>query len=55
MQKEESTRSNSKEKPPEEIGQPFKEVNEDDGFVENDWYDPRGINSLRYYYSQEDV
>ena len=45
MKKVESIESNSKEKPPEEIGQPFKEINKDDGFVEEDWYKSRGTDS----------
>lgn len=40
MKKKESIVSNSEDKPPEDIRQPFKEVNEDvyelDGFVEGE-------------------
>lgn len=43
---------NSKEKP---LKAPFKEVNKDDGFVEEDWYEPRGPDSLHYYYMEQDV
>lgn len=43
------------DKPSKETGQPFKEVNEDYGFVEEDRYEPRGANSLRYHYSKDDV
>ena len=43
---------NSKEKP---LKAPFKEVNKGDGFVEEDWYEPRGPDSLCYYYMEEDV
>ena len=49
MTKEESIGSNAKEKPPEAIRQPFKNVNEDECYVEDDWYQPRGSDSLRYY------
>ena len=52
VKKEESTGSNAEEKP---LKAPFKEVNEDDFFVDDDWYDPRGLDSLRYHYSEEDV
>lgn len=55
MRKEESVGFNSEEKPPKDIGQPFKEVNKDDGFVEADWYKPRGTGSLRYHYLEEYV
>lgn len=55
VKKEESVASNTEEKPFEEIGQPFEEVNEDYGFVEGNWYEPRGTDSLRYHYSEEDV
>lgn len=55
MKKEESIGSNSEQKPPKEIGQPFEEVYEDVAFVENDWYELRGIDSLRYHYSEENV
>ena len=36
VKKKESTRSNSKDKPSKETGQPFKQVNQDDRFVEED-------------------
>lgn len=51
VKKEESIVSNAEEKPLKRIGQPFKEVNEDVGFVEDDWYELRGADSLRYHYS----
>ena len=53
MTKEESILFNAEEKPPGAIGQPFKEVNEDDGFVDDDWYEPRVSESLRYHYSED--
>ena len=52
MKEEESIGSNNEDKPPKA---PFKEVNEDDGFVEDDWYEPRGPESLPYHYSKKDV
>ena len=52
MKEEESTGSNSKQKL---LKAPFKEINEDDRFVEDDWYKPRGPDSLRYHYAKEDV
>ena len=52
VKREESTRSNAKEKPLKAL---FKEVNEDDFFGEDDWYEPRGLDSLRYHYSEKDV
>lgn len=52
MKEEESMGSKSKEKL---LKAPFKEVNEDDGFVEDDWYEPRGPDSLRYHYAEEDM
>ena len=52
VKKEESTRSNDEEKP---LKAPFKEVNEDEFFVEDDWYEPRGLDSLEYYYSEKDI
>ena len=52
MKKEESTGSNAEENP---LKQPFKEVNEDDGFVEDDWYELRGTDNLRYHYLEDDV
>ena len=52
MKKEESTGSNGEEKP---LKASFKEVNEDEFFVEDDWYEPRGLGSLRYHYSEGDV
>ena len=52
VKREESTGSNDEEKP---LKASFKEVNEDDGFVEDDWYEPRGPDSLRYHYSEKDV
>ena len=55
MTKEESVGSNAEEKPPEPIRQPFKDIHEDDGFVEDDWYGPRGPESLPYHYSEKDV
>ena len=48
VKKEESAGSNDEEKP---LKGPFQEVNEDEFFVEEDWYDPRGPDSLRYHYS----
>ena len=55
MTKEESVGSNAEEKPPEPIRQPFKDIHGDDGFVEDDWYEPRGPESLPYHYSEKDV
>ena len=55
MTEEETIGFDAKEKPPGVIGQSFKEVNEDDGFAEDDWCEPRGSYSLRYYYSEDDV
>ena len=55
MTKEESIGSNAEEKPPEPIGQPFKDIHGDDGFVEDDWYEPRGPDSLPYHYSEKDI
>ena len=55
MTKEESVGSNTEEKPPEPIRQPFKNIHGDDGFVEDDWYEPRGPESLPYHYSEKDV
>ena len=52
VKEEESVGSNTKDEP---LKAPFKEVNEDDGFVEEDWYEPRGPESLPYHYSEEDV
>ena len=52
VKEEESIGSNAEDKP---LKAPFKEVNEDDGFVEEDWYEPRGPESLPYHYSEEDV
>ena len=46
MIKEESVGSNAEEKPPEPIRQPFKGIHGDDGFVEDDWYEPRGTRQL---------
>ena len=34
---------------------PFREVNEDEFFVEDDWYELKGPDSLRYHYSEKDV
>ena len=55
MTKEESVGSNAEEKPPKPIRQPFKDIHGDDGFVEDDWYEPRGPESLPYHYSEKDV
>ena len=55
MIKEESIGSNAEEKPPEPIRQPFKDIHGDDGYVEDDWYEPRGPDSLRYHYPEETV
>ena len=55
MTKEESIGSNAEEKPPEPIKQPFKDIHGDDGYVEDDWYEPRGPDSLRYHYPEETV
>lgn len=55
MTKEESIGSNAEEKPPRVIGQLFKEVNENNGFVEHDWYEPSGTDSLWYHYSEDKV
>ena len=52
MKREESTGSNAEYKP---LEAPFKEVNEDDGFVEDNWYKPRGLDSLGYHHSERDV
>ena len=47
------------EKALEEKGYPFKKINEDvyesDGYVEEDWYEPRGTYSLHYHYSEDDI
>ena len=55
MIKEESVGSNAEEKPPEPIKQPFKDIHGDNGFVEDDWYEPRGPDSLPYHYSERDI
>ena len=36
---------------------PFKRINEDadNGLMEDDWYEPRGIDSLKYRYSKTDA
>ena len=52
MKKKESTGSNSEEKL---LKGAFKEMNEDDGFAGDDWYEPRGTDSLKYHYSEENV
>ena len=52
MKKEESIGSNDENEP---LKAPFKEVNKDDGFVEDDWYEPRGPDSLPYHYSEKDI
>lgn len=52
VKKEESTGSTSEEKP---LKGPFKEVNEDDEFLKDDWYEPRGTGCLRYDYSEDEV
>ena len=52
MKKQESIKSNDENEP---LKGPFKEVNKDDGFVEDDWYEPRGPDSLLYHYSEKDV
>ena len=52
VKKEESIGSNEENEP---LKAPFKEVNEDDGFVEDDWYKPRGPDSLPYHYSERDI
>ena len=33
----------------------FKEVNENEFSVQDDWSEPRGPDSLRYHYLEEDV
>ena len=59
--KEESIGSNLKkeEEPQEDEGRPFKKINEDwseiPGMVEEGWYEPRGEDSLRYHYNEEQV
>ena len=53
--KEESIVSNSSRKALEDEGYPFKKIKEDDGFGEDDWYEPRGTDSLRYHYSKDDA
>lgn len=55
MKKEESIVSNSTGKALEDEGYPFKKINGDDTFVEDDWYEPRGTYSLRYHYSRDGV
>ena len=52
VKKEKSTGSNAEKKP---FKAPFREVNEDDFFVEEGWYEPRGPDSLRYHYAEKDV
>ena len=52
VKEEESIGSNAEDEP---LQAPFKEVNEDDGFVEDDWYEPRGPDSLPYHYSGKDI
>ena len=52
VKEEESVGSNAENEP---LKAPFKEVNEDDGFVEDDWYEPRGPDSLPYHYSKRDI
>lgn len=47
VKKEESIMSNSIEKALEDAGYPFKKINEDDVFVEDDQYELRNTNSLR--------
>ena len=57
MIKEESIMSNSTKKALEDEGYPFKKISKDvdDGFVEDDWYELRGTNSLWCYYSEIEV
>ena len=55
MTKEESIGSNTEEKPPKPVRQPFKNIDEDEWYVEDDWYEPRGPDSLRYHYPEETV
>lgn len=56
---EEGVLSTSTEKLLEDERYPLKKISEDvnksDGYMEEDWYEPRGTNSLRYHYSEEDV
>ena len=52
MKKEESIGSNGENEP---LKAPFKEVNEDGGFMEDDWYEPRGPDSLPYHYLEKDI
>ena len=59
MTKEENIASNSTKKPLEDKQCPFKKISEDvyewDGYVKEDWYKPRGIDSLHYHYSEDDA
>ena len=53
--KEENIACNSMQKLLEDKGYPFKKINEDvyksDGYVEENWYEPKGNDSLQYHSS----
>ena len=59
LEKEESIAIASTEKLLEDEGYTFKKISkgvyESDGYVEKEWYEPRGPDSLLYFYSEEDV
>ena len=57
MTKEESITFNSAKKALEDEGYPFERINEygDHGFVEDDWYEPRGTDSPRCHYLESDI